>query len=108
MDYELLFPSRYLKAADLQGKEVRLTIASVELAELPVRGTSQKKTRGVVSFERTDKGLVLNRTNAETIAKMLGRETDAWAGQHITLYPTEDRFGPAMVPCIRVRNGAKK
>ena len=84
MDVELLFPSRYLKACDLQGRDATVTIVHVELGELTMRGGSTKK-RGVITLAKTEKLLVLNRTNAESIVKLYGRDTDKWIGRAITL-----------------------
>src|SRR3990172_3082038 len=102
MDMELLFPSKYLKACDLQGRDVTVTMLRVELAELTMRGGATKK-RGVITLAKTEKAMVLNRTNAESIAKLYGRDTDKWIGCSITLYPARVPFGAAIVDTIRLR-----
>ncbi len=102
-DYELLFPSKYIKAAELRGKDVPLTIKAVELTDLPLKGTSDTKKRGVIEFQETQKMLVLNRTNADIIARMHGRDTDEWVGKRIALYPAQASFGRETVPAIRIR-----
>ncbi len=103
MDYELMFPSNYIKAADLNGRDFSLTVTTVAIESLKMRGGASKK-RGVMRFEKTEKGLVLNRTNGDTIAKLLGRDTEDWIGKRITLFPTTTKFGRETVPCIRVRD----
>lgn len=108
MDYELLFPSRYLKAVDLQNRDVTVTIAGVTLEQLPLRGTSQTRQRGVIALRKTEKQLVLNRTNAEVIVEIYGRDTDDWIDKQITLYPTRVKFGHQMVDAIRVRPHAPR
>ena len=86
MRVELLFASNYLKAVEFQGRDVTLTITGVRLEELEdTKG--EKKRKGIVSFKETQRMLVLNRTNAMCIARMLGNETDAWVGKRVTLYP---------------------
>lgn len=111
MHYKLLFPSEYLNSADLHGKDAVLTIRRVLVQDLKTERGTEKKP--VVFFEETrvkaeqngskEKKLVLNRTNAETIAAMHGPEVDGWSGKRITLYPTQtDAFGKT-VDCIRVR-----
>lgn len=97
MDVDLLFPSKYIKAADLQGKDVTLTIENVVGDEL--EGDKGKQYKGIVSFVGKKKKLVLNRTNALCIKAMFGRETEEWKGHKITLYPTT--FNDE--PCIRVK-----
>lgn len=108
MRVELLFPSRFLKCLDLEGKPLELTIAAVTVEELQMTG-GKKERKPVVYFEeRADKALVMNKTNAMAIASLLGPETDAWAGKKITLIPSKDRMGGKLVDCIRIQNGDSK
>lgn len=97
MDVDLLFPSRFIKAADLQGRDVTLEIESVTGEDL--EGDKGTQYKGIVTFKGKKKKLVLNRTNALCIKAMFGRETDAWKGHKITLYPTT--FNDE--PCIRIK-----
>ncbi len=115
MDIRLLFPTLYLAAPDFKGRDAVLTIARVSVDNLKAEGGKTTK-KAVVYFEEThkkaeaggdvekEKRLVLNKTNARTIAAMYGWEADAWKGKRITLYPTRcDAFGKT-VDCIRVRD----
>lgn len=91
------FPSRYLKAGDLKNKKVALTIVKVET------DTIGDESKLVVYFKGTDKGLVLNKTNANSIAVVTNSEdTDDWAGKKITLYPTKVEFQGKRVAAIRI------
>lgn len=91
------FPSTYLKAADLQGRRVSVTIAGVRMEDI---GGEHKP---ILSFVGKDKGLVLNKTNANMIAEITGsEETDEWEGQAIVLYPTKTDFQGKRVDAIRV------
>jgi len=99
---ELMFPSAYLKAADLRGKECTLKIKSCQLEEV-TRANGQKDHKGVLRFEKTDKALVLNKTNARAIKEQLGPYTDQWPGNTITIYPTTTTFGRQTVECIRIK-----
>ncbi len=101
--WKLLFPSEFLAAADLRGRDYALTIASVSVDELPLAGTTKKERRPVLRFKETPKKVVLNKTNAKAIAKTLGNHTVEWVGKKVTLYPTMTKFGGADVECIRVR-----
>lgn len=94
------FPSNYLKADDLGGKNVTVTIESVELAELG-QG-NDKESKLLISFVSKEKKLVCNKTNAGTIAGLYGQETDDWAGKKITIGPREVEFQGKMVMAIRV------
>jgi len=106
MDVTLMFPSLYLRAAEFAGKEVTLTVHRVRPESMRMNDNT-KREKFIVEFEETDKMLVLNKTNANAIAKALGiKKAVQWAGHKITLYPTEcDAFGDT-VECIRVK-GAK-
>lgn len=86
LDYDQLFPSRFLKAGEFQGKAVTLTITNVMLEDLP-QEKGGDRAKGIICFAEAKKQLVLNRTNGECIKAMFGRDTDAWKGKRITLYP---------------------
>lgn len=87
----------YIKAADLGGKRVTVTIENVELGEI------QGDKKLIVSFVGKDKKLTLNRTNADTITEILGTdETDDWAGHRIVLFPSKTTYQGKRVDCIRV------
>jgi hypothetical protein len=46
--------------------------------------------------------MVLNKTNASTIAKLHGEETDLWTGKRITLCTREVEFQGTMTSALRV------
>ena len=93
--------SNYLKADDLKGKTIRVKINEVEVHEFENDG--KKKKQLVLYFVGKEKVLGLNITNANSIAKILGDDTDHWIGGEIKIYPTTTDFGDKKnVPCIRV------
>jgi hypothetical protein len=96
------FPSNYLRAADLQGRNVRVTIASIGMEDV---GDASKP---VLYFEGKDRGLVLNKTNSNNIAAIYGDETDLWAGKEVVLYSTMVDFQGRSVEAIRVRRPTAK
>ena len=98
MRIDAAYPSKYLKTADLGGRSVRVTIDRFEIEEV-VDGDRKP----CLYFAGKDKGIVLNRTNADMICSAYGEETDNWLGQVIELYPDKTRFQGKMVDCIRVR-----
>jgi hypothetical protein len=105
MDINQAFPSKYVKAADLQGQDVPVTITHVQMEDVGGRG-NEADNLPVAYFQGMTKGLVLNKTNANTIAQMYGFETNGWVGRPITLWPTECEFGGNMTQCVRVRSTA--
>jgi hypothetical protein len=100
MNVNQAFPSNYLKAEDLQGKNVTVTIESVELVDMGQGRDKEQKI--LIAFRGKDKGLVCNKTNARTIEKLYGPETDDWIGQTIIIGPREVEFSGEMVWAIRV------
>lgn len=102
LDGKLLFPRDYVSAEEFKGKDVTLTIAGIALEDLQLRAGG-KKRKPVLSFRETRKKLVLNVTNAESIARIHGVRAEEWLGKPITLYPTQAQFGRETVSCIRVR-----
>lgn len=105
MNIGTAFPSNYLKAADLQGRRVTVQIAGVNMEDI---GGDHKP---ILSFIGKEKGLVLNKTNANMITEIVGSdETNDWQGHSIVLYPTKTDFQGKRVDAIRVDypNGAAK
>lgn len=116
MDVRLLYPSLYLGAPDLHGKDAALTMRRIVVEGLKTERGEEKKP--VLYFEETkakaekagtpdkEKRLVLNKTNALMIASMHGHEVDNWKGKRITLYATKASAFGKTVDCIRVRETA--
>jgi hypothetical protein len=97
-EFDDLYGSKYLSAADLKDDEPRLKIGKVAVAELRDKsGTTRRKY--VVFFEGVDKGLVINKTNARRLAEAYGKQSTKWIGQIVQLYSEETDFGKG----VRVR-----
>jgi len=89
--------SKWLAASDLKGSEIKLTIQDSKLEEV---GDNHKL---VVYFSGKEKGLALNKTNAQMIAETYGEESESWSEKEVILYPTKTEYQGKMVDCIRVR-----
>lgn len=101
MKLSKMFPSKWLSADDLPDEGAVFTIAK-DVEEVQI--VADEKPKPVLYFRETDKGLVVNVTNGNSIAKVLGSdETSDWVGQQVYLYPTETSFGGKPVACIRVK-----
>lgn len=97
------FPSNYLKAADLpNGSPVMVAMSEVRIEDVAGSG-NQEDQKPVLHFLGKDKGLVLNKTNANMIAHHYGDETDGWTGKEILLYVDQTSFQGRIVDCIRVK-----
>ncbi|HUW11254.1 MAG TPA: hypothetical protein VM537_16105 [Anaerolineae bacterium] len=91
------FTGSYLKAANILGKRVGVTIDRV------VAETVGEDTKPVVYFKGKELGLVLNVTNANMIAEIAGDdEMDNWAGTKLVLYSCKVDYQGKRVDAIRV------
>jgi hypothetical protein len=100
-----IFPSKYLKADDVQHDTI-YTIREIT-SELVGQGEEQEEKR-IAYFNECEKGLVLNVTNWDTIASLHGDDDDNWTGRPVTLFSTEVSFSGRQVMAIRVRLKAPK
>ena len=100
--FKLLYPSEYLGSPDLHGKDAKVTISRVELEEV-CGSDGKKQTKPVVWFDKAKKRFVLCKTNAKSISKQHGNDTDQWVGKSITLYPTTCIAFGQEVECVRIR-----
>lgn len=99
MNYEALYPSKYLKAADLEGSPVTVVIEKVVEEEM-----QDGEVKPVLHFQGAHKAHVMPRINGRKIAELVGsNETREWAGKAITLYPSQTEMGGKMVDCVRIR-----
>jgi len=92
------FPSKYLKASDLQDRNINVVIDRAEPEEV---GEGERKP--VLYFQGKTKGLVLNKTNSRAIAAAYGDDTDDWEGRPLVLFPAMVDFRGDTVEAIRVR-----
>lgn len=95
------FPSNYLKAADLKGRQVSV---KMDRAEYEMIGQDKKL---ILYFVGKEKGMVLNKTNASNIATIYGDDTDDWRDQEIVLFEAMVDFQGKTVPAIRVKGPVK-
>lgn len=101
-----MFPSKFLTAADLDEQERTFTVSGID-TEIVGQG-DEAESKWVLYFNDAEKGLVLNKTNANSISGALGDNTDDWIGRQVVLYPTEVAFGGKMVAAIRVKEKATR
>ena len=95
------FASKYLSSNDLKGKTYTLTIAGIQMEELD--GQGGKKLKPIIFFQGAQKGMVLNRTNAEAISMVLGDETNDWIGHKLELYVMRVQGPNGMTDGLRCR-----
>jgi hypothetical protein len=94
------FPTRFLKAHDLQGREPIVTIAGVTFEPLG----RNREMKPVVYFVGKQKGLKLNKTMATKMTELTGSpDTDQWVGVKVQLYQTVADFGGETYDVVRIR-----
>lgn len=94
VDWDELYPGRFIKAGDFKGKPVTLTIAKVRVEELV--GDTGPKMKGILSFQQTDKALALNKTNGLCLKAMFGRNVQEWVGKRVTFHAAVWNGEPAI------------
>ena len=106
MHFSKMKQSRYLKTADVD-PEVLVTIQKCELETIDEEKDEEKHVLHVREF---DKGLVLNWTNIQLLAKATDCvDSDEWAGKQVILFHDETvQFKGTVTGGIRVRAVKKK
>jgi hypothetical protein len=105
MKQDDVFPSKYLKAEDLDD-EITLTISKIEMAEFE-DNKGIKAEKPVAYFREVQKGLIINKTNWKSIAEATGEEdSDNWIGKQITLFVLDVAAFGDNVAAIRVKKTA--
>ena len=94
-----VYPSRWLKAADLSPDGEQVTIRKVTVEEIG----EEREEKPIMSFDELDKELVVNVTNWDSIEELTGEhDSDKWAGHVIKLVRVRVPFGGKNVEAIRV------
>lgn len=104
-----MFPSKYLRAgADVPAEEVVvLTIRETKVETVGREDEAEQKP--VVYFKETEKGLVLNKTNAGAISKALASDDYAtWPGKRISIAATDVEYAGKVTLGLRVRTTPPK
>ena len=108
--FEALFDATYLRWFHLDGP-VLAEITKIERnVELTLRGGAKKKS-SLVHFKLINgkmnvpvRPFVLNKTNAESIAEIHGKQPSHWIGKQIVFYQSATQLGKKKdVECIRIR-----
>ncbi len=88
--------SQWLKADDLKGNAVIVSIESVSEVQMEARDGKPAHMKLEVHFPGSEKALLLNATNAKALADMFGDDTDAWTGKSFEMFsmPVQGPNGP--------------
>jgi hypothetical protein len=76
--------SKYLKAADLQGKNIKAKIAAVHLVEFE-QDDGSKQQKPALELVGKEKHVVCNPTTVQELMSAMGADSDNWVGKEIGL-----------------------
>lgn len=95
------FPSRFFKAEDVKEQPLVLTIKRLYQDQIGI----DKQEKNILAFVETEKELVLNGTNWDSIADIVGSDdSDDWPSYKIMLIEALVDFKGQKRPGIRVRS----
>ncbi len=83
--FDQLYPGRFIKAGELLGKKVTLTITDVNIEKL-MGENNVAKIKATLSFKETEKQMVMCKTNGLCIKEMFGKTLSDWLGKRITIF----------------------
>jgi hypothetical protein len=76
--------SKYLKAEDIKGHNIKATIESVALVEFE-NDDGSKQQKPALKLVGKEKGVVCNATTVQELGTAHGFDSDAWIGKEIGL-----------------------
>ena len=103
MNFDDLYPSRFLKAGNIPNGKASYPIKAV--AKEPLETDQGTEEKVVTTFEETAMQLVLAKVNALCIRAMFGSDVKQWIGKRLTLFTTTEIMPfPRRrdEPCIRI------
>lgn len=108
MNWQELYPGKYLQSVSLLGNPVTTIITDVkkERVENPQNNISED---AVVLYLHNLPKMVCNKTNAKRISqKAMSSDTDNWKGVVITLYAQQGTWFGEEGTAVRVKQGPEK
>jgi hypothetical protein len=86
VNFDQLYPGRFMKAGQFLGKKVTLTVKDVDTEKLK-DAENKDKIKAIMSFNETELQLVCCKTNGLCCRAMFGKELANWIGKRIILFP---------------------
>ncbi len=103
MPYDDFFPKDFLNAEDVLKEPKVLTIRRLGREEVG----PDKKPKLVALFDETDKGMVINQTNADTLNNIFGPEPQDAIGGRIEVYAGQTMYSGKSVAGLRLRRPSR-
>lgn len=100
-----VFVGNFMDSSDIMEKGlVTVKISDVVAPNKEKDGSGKIINKPILSFEKSTKRFIANKTNCKVIAMMYGKKPSLWIGQSITLGVRylEKAFGQTNVPTVRV------
>jgi len=97
VDINAAFPSKYVKSAEIGDNRIAVTIRGVAMEDV-----GDGETKPVIYFNEGEKGLVCNRTNANTLTDVYGSDTDQWTGKKCEMFCVDVDFQGRLTKGIRL------
>jgi hypothetical protein len=106
--FDDLYGSRFLSASDVKAP-VTATIERID-HESFARPGEPTRVKAVAYFKGGKKGMVINKTNANTLALAFGKKFADWPGKRVTAKAEPTNFGGKPTQGLRLYpvNGAEK
>jgi hypothetical protein len=99
-DFDDLYGTKFLSATELKGPVTAVIESMTE--ESFIRPGERPQRKMVAHCKGAKKGLVINKTNALTLATAYGRDMQAWIGKRITVKAEPTTFGGRPTLGLRV------
>lgn len=95
-----VFPSKFLKAHELQGREPIVTVDRVEFEQVG----QKREVVPILYFVGKEKGIKVNKTIANKLIEISGSAiTEEWHGVRVKLYATEATYGGDTYDVVRIK-----
>ena len=102
-DLDSAYGSKFLSAADVGTRKIRIKILKVRNKEL-IGKDDKKRMRFVLFLESLDKPMVLNATNKDALVSALGKPPANWINASVGLYVDPNvTFGGSRIGGLRLR-----
>ena len=98
--YDDIYGGKYLSAANTPNDRI-LTVKAVTIEAFEKTGEKTRR-KAALWFDDEERALILNTTNAGTMASTFGKDFSAWVGREIEVRNEPVFFAGKMVPSLRV------
>jgi hypothetical protein len=95
VNYDQLYPGRFIKAGEFNGKKVTLTIADVDTEKLQ-GDDGKEQTKAILAFREIDRKHVCCKTNGLCMKAMFGAILKDWIGKRVVFFPDTWNGEPAI------------